>query len=243
MDLLILASGKGVRMGDYTKNLPKCMININGKPTIKYMQKFINKFNNVLIVLGHQSKAIKDYFKNYNNIKFIYNKNFKITNMVESIFCANKFVKNDLVIVYSDIVFDPKIYDLLKTKNNIMPVNQSWKAIWKKRMNYKKIKKDAENIIIRGNKLVEIGEKIQHKLPEYQFMGIIKLLCNDYKSLCNFYKKKIKNKKIDLTNFINLSLKEKNLKVFCKKTKKFWFEIDTVQDLKALNKMLHKIKW
>ena len=32
-----------------------------------------------------------------------------------------------------------------------------------------------------------IGEKIKNELPQYQFMGISKLMKNDYKKLSKFY--------------------------------------------------------
>ena len=36
--------------------------------------------------------------------------------MVYSLFLAKKFIKEDVVIIYGDIVFDHKIYTLLKSK-------------------------------------------------------------------------------------------------------------------------------
>ena len=43
-------------------------------------------------------------------------------------------------------------------------------------MPYENILYDAENLIVKKNKIFEIGTKLNRsKLPEYQFMGIIKL--------------------------------------------------------------------
>ena len=42
MILLILASGRGTRLKYKTKNKPKCLININGKPILKFrIEKFL----------------------------------------------------------------------------------------------------------------------------------------------------------------------------------------------------------
>ena len=39
------------------------------------------------------------------NLIFIENLNFSSTNMVESLFVCNKYVKDDVVVCYSDIIF------------------------------------------------------------------------------------------------------------------------------------------
>ena len=78
--------------------------------------------------------------------------------------------------MYGDIIFDYKIYKLLKTKKNIMPINKKWFENWKKRMGLKKTLNDAENLFLKNNFLKEIGTKIKKKkLPKYQFMGLLKL--------------------------------------------------------------------
>ena len=54
--------------------------------------------------------------------------------MVYNLFNKN-FDKEDVVIVYGDIVFDHKIYSLLKAKK-YLPVNVNWLKNWKKRMHF-----------------------------------------------------------------------------------------------------------
>ena len=88
-----------------------------------------------------------------------------------------------------------------------MPLNKNWLSVWKKRMNRKKIMKDAENVGTKKNILLTIGEKIKSKLPKYQYMGLFKLKKNDFLKL-SIYFKKIQNKKIDMTSFLDKSIKK-----------------------------------
>lgn len=144
-------------------------------------------FKKICVVTGYKSSLVKNHLKENKKISFIYNRKFRYTNMVESIFAAKKKIQDDVVIVYSDIIFDLKIINLLKEKKNIMPVNLSWKKIWRLRMPFKKIIYDAENITIDKNKkLISIGGKLKQKLPKYQFMGIIKILKKDFHKLFFF---------------------------------------------------------
>ena len=180
MILIILASGSGKRLKNKTKKIPKCLVEVNGKPIIEYMQKFINCFDKIFVIAGYKSDRVKKFFNN-KKVKVIYNNKYDSTNMVHSLFCASKYVKEDVVVSYSDIIFDYSIfYSLKREKFNSIPVKINWLKLWKKRMPISKIKKDAENLISKGNKLISIGEKITNKYPKYQFMGLMKIIYKDF---------------------------------------------------------------
>jgi glucose-1-phosphate cytidylyltransferase len=68
MKVVILAGGLGTRISEYTKTIPKPMIQIKGKPLIYYIMKHYAKygFKEFYIALGYKGKIIKDYFnKNF----------------------------------------------------------------------------------------------------------------------------------------------------------------------------------
>ena len=64
MKVVILAGGFGTRLSEYTKTIPKPMININGKPMLLHIMKFYAKhgFKNFYIALGYRGKIIKKFF-------------------------------------------------------------------------------------------------------------------------------------------------------------------------------------
>ena len=64
MKVVILAGGFGTRLSEYTKTIPKPMINIDGKPILLYIMKFYAKhgFKNFYIALGYRGKIIKKFF-------------------------------------------------------------------------------------------------------------------------------------------------------------------------------------
>ena len=65
MKVVILAGGYGTRISEYTKTIPKPMINVKGKPLIYYIMKQYSKygFKDFYIALGYKSKIVKDYFR------------------------------------------------------------------------------------------------------------------------------------------------------------------------------------
>ena len=60
-------------------------------------------------------------------------------------------------------------------------------------------------------------------------MGLIRIKKKDYFKLYNFYKK-LNNKSIDLTSFLNLSIQNKIINLSFFKTNKRWAEIDSKKD-------------
>jgi choline kinase len=242
MILIILASGRGNRLGRLTKNKPKCLIKIyKNKTLIDYISENFKFFRNVIVITGYKSDILKKKLK-FNNVKFIYNKNYLKTNMVESLMLAShKIKKNDIIISYADIFFSPKIIkSLIKYKENILPLNKNWLKSWKKR--YKKIsyiKNDAEELIVKNKEISHIGDKIYDKLPKYQYMGILKINNKTFYKLLKLYKS-LKNKKISMTELLNSAIKKKlaNFSYFA--TSKYWYEVDNLKDLKILKKEIKR---
>ena len=65
MKVVLLAGGFGTRLSEYTKTVPKPMINIAGKPMlIHIMQQYAKYgFKDFYIALGYKGKVIKNFFK------------------------------------------------------------------------------------------------------------------------------------------------------------------------------------
>ena len=68
MKVVILAGGKGTRISEYTKILPKPMIKIGTKPILEHIINYYIKFGfkDFIIASGYKHNIIKDYFKKKN---------------------------------------------------------------------------------------------------------------------------------------------------------------------------------
>tara|TARA_B100000700_G_C15010197_1_gene840501 strand:- start:1398 stop:2090 length:693 start_codon:yes stop_codon:yes gene_type:complete len=65
MKVVILAGGFGTRLSEYTKTIPKPMIDIDGKPILLHIMKHYAKygFKDFYVALGYKGKIIKKFFK------------------------------------------------------------------------------------------------------------------------------------------------------------------------------------
>ena len=75
-------------------------------------------------------------------------------------------------------------------------------------------------------------------IPKHK-QGSYKIMNRDFFKLKKFFKTQDKN--IDFTNFLNLAIRNKIIKLKYSKTKMDWFEIDNLEDLKYTESI--KIKW
>ncbi len=64
MKVVILAGGFGTRLSEYTKTIPKPMVNVAGKPILLHIMSHYAKygFKDFYIALGYKSQVIKKYF-------------------------------------------------------------------------------------------------------------------------------------------------------------------------------------
>ena len=67
MKVIILAGGFGTRLYEYTKSLPKPMVNIAGSPILVHIMRHYVKYgySDFIVAAGYKNKIIKRYFKNF----------------------------------------------------------------------------------------------------------------------------------------------------------------------------------
>src|SRR5262245_55196795 len=65
MKAVILAAGKGTRMKELTNELPKPMLNVQGKPILEHIVEGVVAagIHEVFIVTGLRAEVVEDYFK------------------------------------------------------------------------------------------------------------------------------------------------------------------------------------
>jgi glucose-1-phosphate cytidylyltransferase len=67
MKVVILAGGRGTRLGEETSNIPKPMVHIGEQPILWHIMKIYAAagFHDFVILLGYKGEIIKDFFSQY----------------------------------------------------------------------------------------------------------------------------------------------------------------------------------
>ena len=200
MKVVILAGGKGTRISEYTKVLPKPLIPIDGKPIIDHIMETFKKCgsNTFYISLNYKSKILKSYFEELNHKYKIFFLEEKSPLGTAGALCMlkNKISKNFFV-TNSDIILKTDFIDLYNFhKDNKIDITLVVAA-----KEYEIPYGSCE--ISSGGDLLKINEK-----PKFNFLINSGLYVLNQKVL----KLLRKNKKTDMNELIYLAIK-KNFKI------------------------------
>jgi histidinol-phosphate/aromatic aminotransferase/cobyric acid decarboxylase-like protein/choline kinase len=119
MQVVIPAAGMGSRLGTHTEDKTKCMVEVNGVTLIeRSLDILINKnINRIVLIVGYQKDSLISLLgDNYKGvpIKYVHNDIYDTTNNIYSIFLAkDELVKDDTILLESDLIFDEKLIDLI----------------------------------------------------------------------------------------------------------------------------------
>jgi len=120
MQAIILAAGMGKRLGEYTKNNTKCMVEVNG---VKLIDRVINQLaklhlNRLVLVVGYEGQKLKDYighrYDHILKIEFVDNPVYDKTNNIYSLALTKKqLCEDDTLLLESDLIFEDSMLQML----------------------------------------------------------------------------------------------------------------------------------
>ncbi|OGW74680.1 MAG: hypothetical protein A2Z72_05395 [Omnitrophica bacterium RBG_13_46_9] len=246
MKAIIIAAGAGNRLKRLTKDKPKCMLELNGKTLLEIQMETLRKFNinDIIVIKGYKKEEIA-----YKGVRYYINDDYRNNNILNSLFYAENEIEGDVVVSYSDIVYEKKVIErLLEAKGDItIVVDVDWKRQYVGRRDHPV--EEAENVIIGAdNKVVEIGKILTDKNEVHgEFIGFMKLtkrgsdiLKRNYtraKEL--FWGKPFQRAKTFQQAYLTDMLQDliyTGVDVHCIIIESGWYEIDTAEDYRRVSK-------
>ena len=241
MKTIILAGGKGTRISEYTKTIPKPMIKIGNKPILIHIIEHYSKYGHkdFFIALGHKSHVIKNYFKNFKKLDEAFYYKTKSCDVLITLSYTGentltggrikrmaKFInKNeDFMFTYGDVISNVNIKKLVQFYKNS-----------KKLITVTAVRPPARfgEITIKNNRVNTFKEKPQVTTGWINGGFFI--------SNYNFFKL-IKNDKTILEKE-PLEQASKNNQLYAFKHKGFWKCMDTLRDKEVLEKIYKESKF
>lgn len=117
MKALILNSGLGSRMGDLTREHPKCMTEIgNGETIVSRQLKMLSGagIREVVMTTGVFADVLREYCDGLGlslQITYVLNPRCRETNYIYSIYCAREHLEDDILLLHGDLVFEKSVLD------------------------------------------------------------------------------------------------------------------------------------
>lgn len=123
MKIIILAAGKGVRLGEADAPKPLTKL-INGKTILASQLENISKFfslQDVIVVVGYHKEQIMEAFP---DLLYVYNPLFAEENTAKSLLRALQKIEDDVLWLNGDVVFHHSILKDIPLDQSFMIVNE-----------------------------------------------------------------------------------------------------------------------
>ncbi|MDC1124523.1 sugar phosphate nucleotidyltransferase [Pelagibacteraceae bacterium] len=118
--VVIMAGGKGTRLMPYTSVLPKPLLPINNKPTIKHIIDRFKEYSvtNFFVTLNYKSEILKTYLKDLSTIiPVISIQEKKPLGTAGSLYLIKNKLKNDFFLTNCDTIINANYYEIFKHHN------------------------------------------------------------------------------------------------------------------------------
>jgi choline kinase len=240
MRALILAAGRGSRMGALGDVRPKCLVELDGRPLLDRQLAALRAggARDIGIVRGYRKDMLADPALTYFD-----NDRWSETNMVMSLACAAEWLRAGPVIVsYADIFYRGDLIRGLAGAPGslVITYDRRWRELWTRR--FADPLSDAETFRIDGaGRLLEIGGKTADiEDIQGQYMGLLKFTPQAWtriEELLSSLEPAVRDK-LDMTGLIRRLLAGGALAISTHATEGQWGEIDNAGDVALYQAML-----
>ena len=248
MRAIILAAGSGLRLGQHTKDIPKALLDLNGKSILERQISLLRQhgINEIFVVTGYQRKkhTLKD-------IEYIFNPRYAETEQLASMMVARTKISDDVLVIFGDIVFDEQILQQILVSNDDIgiAIDLDWEKSYNERPDNPKSL--ADKVLIYQKKIQQISAKITSLSMKNQqigeFLGVIKLsrrgskiMVQKYQELERSHKGKFHDasslEKAKLVDILQ-ELIDSKIEIYPIPITGKWCEIDTPKDLERARKI------
>ena len=247
MRVIILAAGAGLRLGQHTKDVPKALLDLNGKSILERQISLLRQhgINEIFVVTGYQREkhTLKD-------IEYIFNPRYAETEQLASMMVARTKISDDVLVIFGDIVFDGQILQQILASNDdiAMAIDLNWEKSYNDGLcNSHPL---DEPVLINQKKVLRISYKQADTMIENQtvgeFLGVIKLSANGSRTIIKKYEELEKShvgrfhdanslEKAKLADILQ-ELIDSKIEISFIAVNGKWCEIDTPKDLERARK-------
>ncbi len=244
MNTIIIAAGRGSRLEHYTDDRPKCMVEVAGRCILDHQLAALRHhgIDDFDVIRGYLADQLVVDGANYHS-----NPDWQDNNILHSLFCAEEAMEGGFLSTYSDIVYTEEVVDAaLSGPGDItLVVDRQWHRAYVDRSAHPVTQ--AELVTVDGDLVTGLGKHVEPEPAVGEFIGLARhsargadLMRQHFSDLCEEYddddpfRGGRPFRKAYLADFYEVMI-ERGVDVHWVPIDGGWREIDTVEDLHAVN--------
>lgn len=127
MKAILLAAGKGTRISRMIEQIPKSTLPINGIPLIRYTVDMLRKRGiECAVCVGYKKEKIYEVLEK-DSVEYFFNPFYNVTNSIASLWFAQDFIDEDMIIMNADVFISEEILELMLNQkhDNILAIDKT----------------------------------------------------------------------------------------------------------------------
>jgi len=240
---IILAAGRGMRLGALTATRPKCLVELAGRALLDWQITALTAagITPLAAVRGYRASSIERP-----GLHTFDNPDWSRGNMVASLRCADAWLSRvPCVVAYGDVVFHPQIVRSLcaTTADVAIAYDLDWRNLWAAR--FTRPEDDAETLRVAGGRLAEIGGRVTDlDAVQGQYMGLLYFTPAGWLRVAEVLDRLDEDARraLEMTHLLQL-LVASDVHVAAVPVRGRWCEVDSPSDLALYESMLATTRW
>lgn len=225
MQAIILAAGRGSRLGKLTEELPKAFLEVQGFKLIEYNIALLHSFgiHDIVIVTGYHCELFERLTKQIKGIRCVFNPFYEMTNVLGSFYVGQDLLTEDFAYLHADTLCSPEIFrEMMQTDGDIvLPVD------------FSAYDEESMKVKTEGGRVTDINKTMPCAEAEGEFIGIAKISETVISDLKRASKELMKEKAF--TSYFEAAIQRlADMRKYEIKTVStrgmFWGEVDFLQD-------------
>jgi choline kinase len=109
---ILIAAGRGKRLGAHTEEIPKCMVQVGAKPILGWVWQALASVGveELVVIRGYRGDVLETFVRSLvPRVQFVDNTEWQTNNVLLSMACARRFFDEPTYVTYSDIIFTPAV--------------------------------------------------------------------------------------------------------------------------------------
>lgn len=109
---IVIAAGRGKRLGAHTDEIPKCMVEVAGRPILGWVWRALERVGveELIVIRGYRGDVLETFVRSLvPRAVFVDNLEWQSNNVLLSLACARAYFDQPTYLTYSDIVFSPAV--------------------------------------------------------------------------------------------------------------------------------------
>jgi len=177
---ILIAAGRGKRLGAHTEDIPKCMVQVGARPILGWIWHAFRSagIQELIVIRGYRGDVLERFAQDLvPDVRFVDNHAWQTNNVLLSLACARPYLDRPCLISYSDILFTPAVAQAAAASEAeiALVVDREFRAIYDGRTEHPLEEGEVADLMPDGS-IARVGKRaLPPSEAAGEFIGLTKL--------------------------------------------------------------------